>query len=426
MKIDTVNFGNGIELGVIKTEKFKTNSFLLTFVLPRNDESVSTACMLANVLCRGTESYPDIKTLSRRLSELYDVSVNVYTQCLDAALLFRISVNYIDDRFVPKGEDVKVCEGALDFIREFLFRPLVVDGAFRSDYVESERVRCIDKINSDKNNKDGYALSRALHFSCEGTPMACSSNGTVEAVNAVTAESIYGALCDIVGHTRVEAVFAGRFEGENEAHVRKLLTELSEKRSGVVGEPIPEVDLPRFGGKEIVEQIKAKQGKLVLSYRLKALDRFENASSVFNEIFGASPVSRLFANVRERLSLCYYCSSIVNREVGLLIVRSALDKANRQKAIDEINRQLRDLSSPENISDEELEVAKASILSNLDALGDSTAEYSNWYCAKKLKGGQTDLEAVAQGIKAVTKEEVASIAASAELHVSYFLDGTDN
>ena len=426
MKIDIKDFGSGVELGIVRTEKFKTNYFVLSFVLPRTKETVANVKVLSNVLSRGTENYPTMRDISIRLSDLYDVSVNIFSQGIDSVLVFKVSVGFIDDRFIPDTDGVNVCEGAIDFIRELLFRPLLENGSFKSEYVESERARCIDRINAEKNNKDSYAYTRAMSFACEGTPLQYNSNGAMDAVKLLTNESLLNTLDDILNCGRVIAFFAGRDTDENMEKVNSLLSELAEKRDGDFNaEPIEPVELPRLGGKEIIESVKAKQGRMVLTYHIPKLEKEDMSYVVFNEIFGGSPVSRLFTNVRERLSLCYYCSSNTSKGHSLLTIRSGLEKANRQKAIDEIERQLHLLADPENIDDDEISAAKKAALNNLSSLGDSTGEYANWYTIRRLIDADTDIDTVEKAINAVTKEDVAKIAAGTVLQLNYFLDGTE-
>ena len=425
MKIETLDFGGAVTLGVIKTEKFKNDFFGLTFVLPRNEKTVASLGLLANVLKRGTEGYPTFKALSRRLSELYDVSVNVYEQGADGVLLFRISVGFIDDKFIPEKSSESICGGAMDCIRELLFRPLTENGAFRTDYVESERARRIDLINAEINNKDSYAFQRAIRYACAGTPISFSQNGTAETVNKVTASELVETLENIVTSCRCEAVFAGHYTEENEKQINTLLSELASRRTEVPVEVSADCTVKPLENTEIVETVKARQGRMVLAYRIPKTKNGDMSLSMFTEIFGSSPVSRLFMNVRERLSLCYYCSATAIKDASLIMVRSGLDKANREKAIAEINAQLKALSEPSSIEDDEMEAARRSLLSMLRTVGDSTLAYSSWYVQRRLKGAGTDLDEAIAAVEAVTKEDVARIAAGASMHLNYFLDGTE-
>ena len=61
-------------------------------------------------------------------------------------------------------------------------------------------------------------------------------------------------------------------------------------------------------------------------------DREYYAMSLFNEIFGGSSVAKLFMNVREKQSLCYYCASHITAASGCMMVDSGVEPANAQKA----------------------------------------------------------------------------------------------
>ena len=425
MKIEQINFQNGINYGVIKTDKFKSNHFELAFVMPKTEQNVAAACVLSSVLKRGCARYQTFKEISRRLSQLYDVGLNIYTETTENLLLFKVGTDFIDDTFIPSSEGVKVCAGALDCIREMLYSPLLENGVFKAEYVESEKNRRIDKISEQINNKDRYAFDRAITHAGKGTPLAIRQHGTKEAVNALTSEQLCRTLDDIITKAPVEAVFAGRYTDENRDQINAFLLELSGKRAGFEHtEYSSRLDIPRHELQSVTEHVKANQGRMVLVYAIDDSDVNDMAVSVFTDIFGASPISRLFTNVRERLSLCYYCSAGILRSTSLMTVRSGLDKENVQLATDEINRQLAELSDPDNISDYELEASKRSLLSTLDAVSDGTTSYAAWYMHRRLRGVCTDIDAVREQIMGVTKNDVAKIAASAEMQLSYFLDCT--
>ena len=164
---------------------------------------------------------------------------------------------------------------------------------------------------------------------------------------------------------------------------------------------------------------------MVLNFSIPRRNACDASPMIFDEIFGASPVSRLFTNVRERLSLCYYCASSYNMPLSRFVVRSGLDIANKGKAYDEIMRQIGLLSDPENISDEELMMAKKSRISAYKALGDSPARYAEWYISRSILGVDTDYGRMIDAINNVTKADVASVARDMKLTVSYFLDGNE-
>ncbi len=80
------------------------------------------------------------------------------------------------------------------------------------------------------------------------------------------------------------------------------------------------------------------QGKLAVGYRCTSDDY--PAMVLANLIFGGTSNSKLFLNVREKLSLCYYASSSYARSKGILTVSSGVETKDFRRAEEEIGRQL--------------------------------------------------------------------------------------
>ena len=93
------------------------------------------------------------------------------------------------------------------------------------------------------------------------------------------------------------------------------------------------------------EKCVGKQGNLIMGFRTGTVlaDGDYPKMALLNELLGGSATSMLFMNVREKLSLCYYCSSFVEAIKGVLFVRAGIDNSNYQAARDEILRQISQL-----------------------------------------------------------------------------------
>ena len=127
--------------------------------------------------------------------------------------------------------------------------------------------------------------------------------------------------------------------------------------------------------RSFTDEMAVTQGKLVLGYRLgECMEEPDIAALfVFNAVFGSGVTSKLFMNVREKLSLCYYAGSTVDTHKGLMLVSSGVDfdKADAAKA--EIFAQL-DAVKRGDITDEELDAARRSVASDLRSFLDSQGE----------------------------------------------------
>ena len=112
------------------------------------------------------------------------------------------------------------------------------------------------------------------------------------------------------------------------------------------------------------EHMDVSQGKLAIGWRLgECMEEPDMAKlRVFNAVYGGSVTSKLFTNVREKRSLCYYASSGVDIQKGLLLVSSAVNFENFGAAREEILAQLEAMRRGE-ITPDELESARLSCAS---------------------------------------------------------------
>ena len=85
------------------------------------------------------------------------------------------------------------------------------------------------------------------------------------------------------------------------------------------------------------------QGKLALGFRTGGSSIWEDdypALMMLNALYGGTTTSKLFLNVREKRSLCYYASSQLEKLKGLMLVSSGVEFDKKQEAQDEILAQL--------------------------------------------------------------------------------------
>ena len=71
------------------------------------------------------------------------------------------------------------------------------------------------------------------------------------------------------------------------------------------------------------DKFEVAQGKLAMGFRTNTgfCDEDAFALTLFNSIFGSGAHSKLFNNVREKLSLCYYAYSRLEKQKGIMLVK---------------------------------------------------------------------------------------------------------
>ncbi|MEE1043504.1 MAG: insulinase family protein, partial [Clostridia bacterium] len=146
---------------------------------------------------------------------------------------------------------------------------------------------------------------------------------------------------------------------------------------------------------------------------------------MYNSILGCGIFSKLFNNVREKLSLCYYASSSVDYLKGIMFINSGIEVSNFQKAYDEILVQMEDIKNGE-ISDVEFSAALLGTVNSINSTSDNPFVLDDYYLGKIISGKIVTLDELAEGIKKVTKEDVIKVAQKIQLDTVYFLKGCEN
>ena len=185
--------------------------------------------------------------------------------------------------------------------------------------------------------------------------------------------------------------------------------------------PIRRFD-PRPQPRVLSEEMDVNQGKLGLGYRCATEDT--PAMILANLIFGGTSNSKLFMNVRERLSLCYYASSSYARSKGIMTVSSGVEQKDYDRAVEEITRQLTAVQNGD-WEDWEQQGALQAMLSSLTSLPDSQSALENYYLGQIATDCDETPEQLARALREVTKERIMAAAQSARLDTVYFLHGKE-
>ena len=164
------------------------------------------------------------------------------------------------------------------------------------------------------------------------------------------------------------------------------------------------------------------QGKLCMGFRTDSGD--VPAIMLMNAMFGGEVTSKLFLNVREKLSLCYYVSSSFHRRKGLITVYSGIEFENCDRAVAEISAQLEDLKNGR-WEDWELQGARSSLISSLRSTEDSAGAIESFVMGQAAAGGSETIPGLLEEVRAVTPDRIREAAAAVKPDTIYFLKGKE-
>ena len=316
----------GVWLRTVHTHKFKSSYLSLTLMVPLSAETASANALIPAVLRRGTEAHPDLESLSAALDELYGGAIEPIVRKKGETQCVGFAASFLDDAYALEGEPV--LEGAAALLGELLLRPRTEKGMFYPDYVAGERSNLVDRIRAQVNDKRYYALSRLTQLMCEGEAFGVDKLGDEGRAAALTPRKLWKRYQELLSTAEIELYYCGSAAPDRVAEA--LSAALSGlPRSEERLEADCEVRLHAGAEPRLEEErMDVTQGKLALGFRTGGITCWEEdypALVMCNAVFGATPLSKLFLNVREKRSLCYYASSNLEKMKGLLLVSSGIE-----------------------------------------------------------------------------------------------------
>ena len=410
---------DGVYLTYLPARKFKTSLLSAQFVTPLRKETASAYALLPAVLRRGTVSYPDMGAMAAYLDRLYGARIDYTIRKKGENQCVGFVASMIDDSFTPNGE--KLLEPVAALLGELICEPVTKHGRFVPSYFESEKTNLIDAIRSLINDKRDYADSRLLKEMCAGEPYGISRLGDEESVEKLQPKKLYTLYKELIATARLELFYSG--SASQKRVEQALLAAFSTLPRDVIQEiALPQEHIARTEILRVEDEMDVTQGKLGMGFSCGSDDTM--ALLMGNTLFGGSSNSKLFMNVREKLSLCYYASSLYHRQKGLITVSSGIEFENFQKAYDEIMAQLEAVWKGD-LEDWELEGARSTLLNAYSSMGDSQGKLENFYLGQVATGQSETPEELAKQVLEVTPERIFRAMETVKLDTVYFLKGKE-
>ena len=408
----------GVTLRVFTDDRFKQNCLSIQFVRTMQEAEAAYNALLPAVLLRGCETAPDMRDIILRLDDLYGASMGALVRRVGDYQTTGISCSFISDRFALDGD--KILAPMVAFIGDILFAPVLENGVFCKDFVESEKKNLISTIQAQKNDKRAYCAAQLLKKMCTKDSYSIPRLGEAESVPSITPESLYHHYQKVLRESPVEIFYVGQAEES----LPQLLTALFSKVSGQRKALPPQTHFRSVGGGSHTETMDIAQGKLCMGFSTEIDLRSGDfaAMQVCNTLFGSGMTSKLFMNVREKMSLCYDIGSSYVGSKGIMTVSAGIDCDKYQVVCDQIHTQLAAICNGE-ITAEELASAKEALLSGLRGTHDSPASIEGYYSSGVLSGLTLTPAEYMEKIVAVDASMVAAAAKTLKLDTVYFLKG---
>ncbi|GER65688.1 peptidase M16 [Weizmannia acidilactici] len=417
---ETIRKMKGYTLHTIKTDKYKTNTLVWKMKAPLDKDTVTLRALLLNVLQSSTKRYDTTAKLRTYLDELYGASFYVDTAKKGEYHIISFTVEIANEKFLHNAEPL--LQKGIQFLAEVLLNPNADGGQFDQAVVEKEKRVLKQRLQAVYDDKMRYANMRLIEEMCKGEPFALQANGIIDEVDAITPESLFAYYQRAIQEDEMDLFVTGDVDEGRLAAFCEALIFPDREATTAAARTLRKVAEVR----KIKESQDIRQGKLNIGYRTNIVfgNRDYFAMQMFNGIFGGFSHSKLFLNVREKASLCYYVSSQIESHKGLMMVMSGIESVNYEKAVSIIEKQMEAMKNGD-FSVQEMEQTKAVIRNQLLEATDTSRGLVEILYHNVIAKKQIGVDDWIREIEAVEKGEIVKVAAKIELDTIYFLSGSE-
>ncbi|MBQ9986015.1 MAG: insulinase family protein [Oscillospiraceae bacterium] len=402
----------GIKLRVIESSRFKTSCISVQFLSNISEENASEMTIVPRVLRRGTTKHPDMEALAAALDDMYGARVEPVSRKYGDIIMSGFICDFVD-------LDEKLLPGVVNLLGEILFDPKTENASFVESYVDGERSNLIDEIKSEINNKMSYALRRTIENMFENSPYAVNELGTEQTAEKIDARSLFRYYKKMISESPCEVFFSGNYTYEEvEKEILRMFRLCRRERPGKVSPQKAEsaVNIRK------TERLEVAQANLIISMRTADEDIYK--SKLMTAVLGGGTTSKLFANVREKESLCYSTGAMFDSFMKAIYIYSGIDPKNAEVAEKAMLREFEHMIYG-NITDEEIDNAKKGMIDDLLTTEDSLYSMEAFWMRAALLGDERPPLEVAAAIKNIDVESVIDAAKGFVPSVTYLLTGME-
>lgn len=417
--INRRKIADGVYFSSITDKRYKKNLISVAFSTQLSEDTATENVIVPVLLTKCNSKLPTYKAFNNKMSRLYASGIGGTAGRQYDLQTISFGAYYLDDIYALSRE--KMTGIMTDILIDCLTSPVTENGVFSEKFVELEKKTVIDNIETAINDKRSYAIERAMKTICKGEPASVCSYGTVEKAKLITPDSAYKAYrrmletmpCEIIctGCSDFEGVaekFAAAFEKAGRHDIENTTIALSPVKTQT---------------EEVTERLTVNQSKLVIGFKSHSDD--DAALVLLQKIFGGTTSSKLFRNVREKMSLCYYCSAARNDLKGIMLVNSGVENENIEKTKEAVIDQLEEIKNG-NFTNEDINFAEMAIKNDFKSVADSAGNVSNWYFDCIRKNDIVTPEEKLGRYLGVSKERIIAAAKSMVLDSVYVLAGNEN
>ena len=397
-KTDTYN------IYTIKTDKFKTCHMEIIFRNNIIKEEVTKRSLITELLVENSKNYKTRKELVIQLENLYNAYLYGVTNRIGSSILTSFCFDFINPNLVKEN-----IEDFIKFPLDIILNPNVKNNEFDNTTFEYIKERIKKDIESIIEDPKRYSINKLLKNMCPNTESSININGTIEDLDLITNSNIYDYYINMLEHDYIDIYIIGDLEMDNVVDIIKNNFKLNIFKDHTINYKVDNTLSKKI--KKVYEDLNCTQENICIGLNIDNMNSYERnyVANIYNMILGGNSLdTKLYNRLRNENSLCYNCSSIYQKFDNLIILHTAISKENETLAIKLMKKALLDMENG-NITDEELENSKQSIITTLNMSEDVPGRIIDNYLFKNLYG-LDELEIRKERYKNVTKEDIIKFA----------------
>ena len=411
----------GIAVHNIVTDKFKTNLYAVFLAIPLSKEDVTKNALITAVLRRGTENIKTQEEISKKLEEMYGASFDCGVEKTGDNQVLKFYLEALNEKFLPEKEELtKRC---IEILFDIILNPLVENNGFKTEYVEGEKQKIKEIIESKIDNKRAYAFERCIEEMFKNAPYGIYKYGYVEDLEKITPQDLYTHYKKLISECKMDIFVSGEIDNrineiiEGNAEIQKL----NDRDAKYCTNKEISANKEKKQEKIVEEHMQVEQGNLVIGLDINCQKPNEKyIASVYNAILGGGANSKLFQNVREKNSLAYTAGSTFRRQKNVIFIRCGIEIDKYEKALSTIKEQITDMADG-NFTEEDINNSKNLIISSIKSISAEQDAEITYYYGQELSDKFNTLDEYIKNIEAVTREDITELAKEIWIDTIYFL-----
>lgn len=409
------------KLHMIKTDKFKTIKVKVSFRRPILKEEVTIRNILSQILVQTTNKYKTKRELAIKAQDLYAATISSSNSRIGNYINTDIILSVLNDRYTEDGN----FSLAIDFLYDIIYDPNVIDNSFDKEQLEIIKTSAKTELESEKEDSNYYSILRLHEIMDANNPSSIKMSGYVEDLDSIDGDKLYEYYKEVLKKDLMDIFVIGNIDFKEIEKLIKSKFNIKTFKKSRKAYYVSETK-PRLRKRIVSEKDDNNQSKLAIGARINNLTMYEKnyPLTLYNIILGGGEDSKLFRNVREKNSLCYYINSVPQKLDNILLIRAGIDKKNVKKTISLVEKEMNNMKRGK-ITENDLVYAKEFFTTAMESLKESqTSIMEHYYLMDLLK--TDDIDTRIKKMEKVTISEIVKVAKKVKIDTIYCLEGVNN